>query len=169
MSLSASLIPEFDQEMGNTRRALERVPSERFSWKPHERSYSLMELVNHLARLPGWGTATIETDSMDLDPEMGGFVPPPPAGTIQQVLAAFDGGVAGFRAALVSATDEELMRPWTLLNSGQPILTLPKAAVLRSFVLNHMIHHRGQLTVYLRLNDLPVPGLYGPSADEQGM
>jgi uncharacterized damage-inducible protein DinB len=169
MGMSASILPEFDQEMANTRRTLERIPQERFSWKPHEKSYSFMELANHLARLPGWGAATVRTDSLDLDPESGEFVPPPPEDTLAGVLAAFDEGVADFRAALGAATDEELVRQWSLLHSGETLLTMPRIAVLRGMILNHMVHHRGQLTVYLRLNDLPVPALYGPSADEEGM
>jgi uncharacterized damage-inducible protein DinB len=169
MSLSASLLPEFDQEMGKTRTTLERVPDEKFGWKPHEKSFSFMELANHLARLPEWGTATLITDSMDLDPEKGEFVPPPPVETAEEVLALFDDGVAAFRSALEGASDEDLMEPWTLSNGGQELFTMPRLAVIRGMILNHTVHHRGQLTVYLRLNDLPVPPLYGPSADEGGM
>ena len=166
MSLSSSLLPEFDQEMANTRRALERVPREEFDWTPHEKSYSFMELANHLARLPGWGAATVRTDSLDLDPAMGEFVPPAPREDPEGVLAVFDESVADFRAALEAASDESLLEPWTLFRSGIALLTMPKLAVVRGLVLNHIIHHRGQLTVYLRLNDIPVPALYGPSADE---
>jgi uncharacterized damage-inducible protein DinB len=137
------LLPEFDQE----------------------KSFSFMEMANHLARLPGWGAATLETDSMDLDQ----FVPPPPAGTQEGVLASFDQNVSGFRRALEEASDEELMKPWTLLQGGRELFTMPRMTVLRLMILNHIVHHRGQFTVYLRLNDLPVPALYGPSADEGGM
>jgi uncharacterized damage-inducible protein DinB len=169
MSLSASLLPELDQEMAHTRKALERVPAEKFSWRPHDRSYSFMELANHLARLPGWGAQTIGSESLDLDPDAGEFQPPPPAETPGGVLDAFDQSVAGFRRALEGATDEDLMRPWTLLHGGKELFTMPKVGVLRGMILNHIVHHRGQLTVYLRLNDLPVPAIYGPSADETGM
>ena len=165
MSLGAALLPEFDQEMGKTRTTLERAPRENFGWRPHEKSFSFMELANHLARLPGWGTGTLRTESMDLDE----FVPPPPADTPEGVLAIFDRNVAEFRGALESASDEELLKPWTLLKGGRELLTMPRLAVLRGLILNHILHHRGQLTVYLRLNDLPVPALYGPSADETGM
>jgi uncharacterized damage-inducible protein DinB len=165
MSLSAALLPEFDQEMGKTRTTLERAPRDRFGWKPHEKSFSFMELANHLARLPGWGTWTLSTESMDLDE----FVPPPPADTPEGVLATFDRNVGEFRGALEGASDEDLLKPWTLLKGGQELLTMPRLAVLRGLILNHILHHRGQLTVYLRLNDLPVPALYGPSADETGM
>lgn len=164
MSLSKMLLPEFDQEMAKTRTVLERTPDDRFSWKPHEKSFSFMEMANHLARLPGWGAATLGTDSMDLDH----FVPPPPAQTREGVLASFDQNVSGFRRALEGAGDEALMKPWTLLQGGRELFTMPRLAVLRSLILNHIVHHRGQFTVYLRLNDLPVPALYGPSADEGG-
>lgn len=169
MSLSSTLLPEFDLEMAKTRTALERTPGDKFSWKPHERSFSFMELANHLARLPGWGAATLKTESIDLDPEKGEYVPPPPAETPEGVLAAFDQGVAEFRSALVGASDEDLMKPWTLFHGGQELFTMPRLAAVRAMILNHILHHRGQFTLYLRLNDLPVPALYGPSADEGGM
>jgi uncharacterized damage-inducible protein DinB len=103
---------------------------------------------------------------MDLDPEKGEFVPPPPALTPEGVLALFDQNVEEFRRGLEGATDSDLMQPWTLLNGGEELFTMPRAGVLRGMILNHIVHHRGQLTVYLRLNDVPVPALYGPSADE---
>jgi uncharacterized damage-inducible protein DinB len=106
---------------------------------------------------------------MDLDPEKGEFVPPEPQESKEGVLATFDQAVAGFREALEKATDEEMMKPWSLLQSGTTLFSMPRIAVIRGMILNHLIHHRGQLTVYLRLNDLPVPAIYGPSADEEGM
>lgn len=169
MSIAASILPEFDQEMAKTRTTLERVPEEKFSWKPHEKSFSFMQIANHIARLPEWGIATLSTESMDLDPEKGEFVPPAPQESTEGILAAFDEGVTEFRAALEKITDEELMQPWTLLQAGQTLFSMPRIAVIRGMILNHIIHHRGQLTVYLRLNELPIPALYGPSADEQGM
>lgn len=169
MSLSSALLPEFDQEMAKTRVSLERVPTESFDWKPHERSFSFMDLANHLARLPLWGAATLTTESLDLDPEVGGFEMPPPDESCDTVLASFDKNLAEFRAALAEAGDEDLMRPWALLNAGEELFTMPRIAVIRGMILNHMVHHRGQLSVYLRLNDIPVPALYGPSADEGGM
>lgn len=169
MSLGATMLPEFDQEMAKTRSTLERIPDELFSWKPHEKSFSFMQMANHLARMPGWGAATLQTDSMDIDPEKGEFVPPPPAETIADVLAAFDKSVAEFRGVLSECSDEALMTDWTLLMGGEELFTMPRVAVVRGMIINHIIHHRGQLTIYLRLNDLPVPGLYGPSADEGGM
>ena len=169
MSHSFALLPEFDEEMAKTRKALERAPGDKFSWKPHEKSFSFMELANHLARLPGWGAATLRTESMDLDPEKGEFVPPPPSETPEGVLADFDRNVSEFRSALEEASDEDLVKTWTLKHGGQELFTMPRLAVVRGMILNHIIHHRGQFTLYLRLNDLPVPALYGPSADEGGM
>ncbi len=166
MRMSAALLPEFDQEMANTRRTLERVPGEKFAWKPHEKSYSLKQLANHLARVPSWGAALLKTDSMDLDPEKGEFVPPPAEDTVDGVLAAFDQAVAEFRAALEASNNEEMLKVWTLHNAGKTLFSMPRVAVVRGMIMNHMVHHRGQLTVYLRLNDVPVPALYGPSADE---
>ena len=166
MSISAALMPEFDQEMAKTREALERVPTDRFGWKPHEKSFSIGELANHMARLPGWGAATMTTESMDLDPEAGEFEAPEPVETAEELLELFDTQAAGFRAALAEAGDEAMMASWTLSNGGEELFTMPRVAVIRGMILNHLVHHRGQLTVYLRLNDLPVPGLYGPSADE---
>jgi len=169
MALSDGLLPEFDQEMAGTRKTLERVPEEKFDWKPHEKSTALGGLATHLANLPWWAVITIEQDSLDLAPP---GAPPPriePARSRQEVLEAFDRNVAAARAAIAGASDGEWLKPWTLLSGGNEIMTLPKLAVLRSFVLNHNIHHRAQLGVYLRLNDVPVPSLYGPTADEGGM
>jgi uncharacterized damage-inducible protein DinB len=163
------MLPEFDQEMRNTRVTLERITDALMDWKPHTKSFSFGELGNHLARLPGWGAATLTTESMDIDPEKGEFVPPPVAETVEGILAVFDESVAAFRGAFEEVSDADLMVPWTLLHGGNEIFTMPRIAVIRGMILNHIIHHRGQLTMYLRLNDLPVPALYGPSADEEGM
>ena len=168
MSMTAGMLPEFDQEMKNTRVTLERMTDELLGWKPHDKSFSFQDLGNHLARLPGWGTATLERTSLDLNPEMGDFTPPPVAETVDEILGFFDQNVEAFRRALEGASDEDLMMPWTLLHSGEEIFTMPRIAVIRGMILNHIIHHRGQMTVYLRLNDLPVPAVYGPSADEGG-
>jgi len=165
MAMSSALLPEFDKEMANTRRTLERVPDDRFSWKPHEKSSEMGALASHLARLATWASLTITGDSFDLAP---GGVPArfQPLESNKALLETFDAGVAEARAAIANASDEVFMGPWTLLSNGQTLWTMPRAAVLRGFVFNHMIHHRAQLGVYLRLNDLPVPSIYGPSADE---
>ncbi|MGH9662094.1 MAG: DinB family protein [Bryobacteraceae bacterium] len=163
MSISASLLPEFDMETANTRKALERIPDEKLAFRPHPKSWNLAELATHLAQLPYWAAVAIETDSLDM-------ATAPPSSTAEgsraELLALFDRNVAAARAALAGASDERLLGSWSLLHGARRILTRPRLAVLRDFVLSHSIHHRGQLTVYLRLNDIPVPAIYGPSADE---
>ncbi|MBO0720927.1 MAG: DinB family protein [Blastocatellia bacterium] len=166
MSISESILPEFDQEMASTRKTLERVPDDRFDWKPHEKSSALGALVTHLSNIPGWTTMTIEQDELDVAPPGEPAFRNEPVKSQQEALSIFDTNIAAARAALAGASDELLLKPWTLLSGGHTILTLPKIAVIRTFVMNHLIHHRAQLGVYLRLNDLPVPSVYGPSADE---
>jgi uncharacterized damage-inducible protein DinB len=166
MALGQSLLPEFDHEMSNTRKTLERVPEEKFDWKPHEKSFAMGPLATHLATLPTWATTIIETESLDLQPE---GAPPPKAEPVksrEELLTRFDRNVAAARASLDGASDEDLFKPWTLLSNAKTILTLPRIAAIRGFVMNHNVHHRAQLGVYLRLNDIPVPSIYGPSADE---
>jgi uncharacterized damage-inducible protein DinB len=169
MSISASLLPEFDQEMANTRKALERIPDDKFDWKPHEKSGTMGWLANHLANLPSWTVYTINQDSLDLAPADGESFKWEGKGSRQELLEVFDQNVAAARDAIAGASDEELFKPWSLLKGGVTLMTLPKIAVLRGFMMNHIIHHRGQFTVYLRLNDIPVPSIYGPSADEGAM
>ena len=166
MPLNQSLLPEFDHEMANTRKTLERVPEGKFDWKPHEKSFSMGALATHLATLPSWGVVTIQQDSFDLAPGGDDLPKNEPVKSVKDLLARFDSNVAATRAALAEASDEELLKPWTLLKAGQTIFSLPRVAALRSFVMNHNVHHRAQLGVYLRLNDVPVPSIYGPSADE---
>jgi len=168
MSISQALLPEFDHEMANTRKSLERVPEDKFGWKPHEKSMPMGNLAVHLATLPGWTVQTLQQESLDLAPPDGEPFKLPEAKNTKEVVAMFDQNVADARAALAEATDEQLMKPWSLLMTGKTIFTLPRVAVLRGFVMNHSIHHRAQLGVYLRLNDVPVPSIYGPSADEGG-
>lgn len=166
MPLSAALLPEFDQEITSTRKTLERVPENKFGWKPHEKSGAMGWLAAHIANLPGWLVMTMKQDSLDLAPGGVQVQPPPPPKSSQELLATFDKNVKEARAALAAASDAELMKPWSLLNNGTVMMTLPKAAVVRSFIMNHLIHHRAQLGVYLRLNNIAVPAIYGPSADE---
>jgi uncharacterized damage-inducible protein DinB len=162
MALVEALLPEFDREMSTTRTVLERVPEERFDWKPHVKSYSLGELAGHIANLPTWGEETLTKSELDL---AGGQRPSaPPSKAV--MLDNFDRHVAAVRAALAGKSDAELMAMWTLKRNGKTIFAMPKTTVLRSMVLSHVIHHRAQLTVYLRLLDIPVPSIYGPSADE---
>lgn len=163
MSLAEKLLPEFDHEMSGTRRVLERVPLERYDWAPHAKSFSLGRLANHLAGLLRWGSGAMSTREFDF--AQGGYTPSN-FRTRDELLAGFDANLAATRAAIAGAQDAAFHEPWTLRNGEHVIFTLPRAAVLRSMVFNHNIHHRGQMTVYLRLLDVPVPGLYGPSADE---
>ena len=166
MALNAALLPEFDQEMANTRKTLERVPDNKFSWKPHEKSGAMGWLAGHVANIVGWTSFTLQQDSLDLAPGGVQMQPPPAPKNNKELLAEFDKNVKDARSALSAATDAQLMKPWSLLNNGNVLMTMPKAAVLRTFVMNHLIHHRAQLGVYLRLNNVPVPATYGPSADE---
>lgn len=166
MAIAHSLLPEFDMEMANTRKTLERVPDEKFEFKPHPKSGSMGWLAGHLANLPLWAVMTLKDDTLDIAPAGGPPFKLPEIKNRKQALEVFDQNVADAKKGIATATDEQLMRPWSLLKTGQTIMTMPKIAVLRSFVLNHIIHHRAQMGVYLRLNDIPVPSIYGPSADE---
>jgi uncharacterized damage-inducible protein DinB len=167
MSVAGSMLPEFDHEMASTRRTLERVPGARMDWAPHEKSMRTADLATHIANLPTWVGITLSRDRFDVAPV--GEAPPRAArlSSAADLVAAFDRNVKAARAALAAADDATLASPWTLLAGGETVFTMPRAAVLRSFVMNHLIHHRAQLTVYLRLSGVPVPALYGPSADEQ--
>jgi uncharacterized damage-inducible protein DinB len=156
------LLPQFDREMSTTRKVLERVPDEHFGWKPHAKSYSLGELASHIAGLPAWATETLGSSMYDI----GDGRSTVPASSRSELLSTFDANASAARQALSSSSDAGLKAVWTLKRHGTPIFSMPKDAVLRSFVLSHLIHHRGQLSVYLRLLDLPVPSIYGPSADE---
>ena len=162
MPLVDALLPEFDHEMTVTRKLLERVPEDRFDWKPHQKSMSLGQLAQHVATSPMWGRETLTKTEVDVSQPEG----LPPAITRAELLARFDEHVRETRAALANQGDGELMAPWALKRNGQTIFSMPRAAVWRSFVLSHLVHHRGQLSVYLRMNDVPVPSMYGPSADE---
>jgi uncharacterized damage-inducible protein DinB len=163
MPLVDALLPEFDHEMTTTRKVIERVPEDKFDWKPHAKSFSLGALATHVANLPTWGTETLTKSEIDLPAAQ------PPLAALPsktELMAVFDRNVAAARAALAGKTDAELLAIWSLKRGGRTLFSMPKTAVLRSFVLSHVIHHRGQLSVYLRLLDVPVPSIYGPSADE---
>ncbi|MFL5578160.1 MAG: DinB family protein [Gemmatimonadaceae bacterium] len=165
MTIAHSLLPEFDQEMATTRTLLERVPEDRASWKPHAKSKSLGELAAHVANLPSMAPRTIFQTEVDMSPPGGPASSPPRFTSTAALLATFDEHVRQARTAIAGAADHELQVPWSLKNGGHTIFTLPRAAVLRSMLLNHIIHHRGQLSVYLRLVDVPLPPIYGPTAD----
>lgn len=164
MSISAALLPEFDNEMATTRKTLERVLDDKLSWKPHEKSMSLGQLATHIAELPGWGVAGLSADTYDLSTHK-----PWQGGSREELLAVFDKNVAASRAAIAGASDEKYMSNWSLTHGEKTFMTMPKVAVVRVFMMNHIIHHRGQLSVYLRLTGASVPSIYGPSADEGQM
>ena len=165
MPLVDALLPEFDHEMATTRRLLDRVPDGALGWKPHDKSMALGHLSGHLANILVWCTTVLETTTFDLADAEGLRGSPPPSRAA--LLKDFDGKLANARASLIKRTDAELLAPWTLKKNGDVVFTLPRISALRSFVMNHSIHPRGQLTVYLRLQDVPLPPVYGPTADEQ--
>lgn len=169
MAISASLLPEYDHEMANTRKTLERIADDKFDWKPHAKSFSLGALATHLSNIPSWAVLALEKDSFDMAPPGAPLPRTEQAKSRREVLETFDKNVAAARAAIAAASDTTFLQNWSLLSGGKRVLTLPKVAVVRSFVMNHTIHHRAQLGVYLRLNDIPVPAVYGPSADENPM
>jgi uncharacterized damage-inducible protein DinB len=166
MTIGQSLLPEFDQEMQNTRKTLERAPEEKWNWKPHDKSGTVEWLASHIATMPGWTAMTLSSQEFDYAPVGAPAYQPPKINNRKELLAVFDKGVAEARAALAKASDAEMLKDWTLLAGGKTIFTLPRVACLRTMIFNHIIHHRAQLTVYYRLLGIPVPGLYGPSADE---
>ena len=165
MAMSQALLGEFDYEMANTRKTLERIPDSKWDYKPHPKSGSLGWLVNHIILFPGWLADMLKSESFDFAPG-GKPVEMPSSKNRKEALAIFDEGVKTAHDALSKATDEQLMKVWSLLNNGQPVFTMPRVAVYRGMIMNHLIHHRAQLCVYYRLNDVAVPGLYGPSADD---
>ena len=165
MALRDTLLPEYDAEMANTRKCLERLPDEKLGFKPHGKSWPMGSLASHLARIPTWAHYTLTMPELDLAAHQAPDQNTPFTSTAA-LLSAFDRHVAEGRAAIASAGDDVMAQPWTLKMGSQVFFTLPKAAVLRTFVFSHLVHHRAQLTIYLRLNDIPVPGMYGPSADE---
>jgi uncharacterized damage-inducible protein DinB len=163
MPINQAFLGEFDFEMAGTRKTLERVPEDKFGWAPHEKSMKMGKLAMHLAEMPGWVKETIDKDEIDIT----GYVGPPDCKTRKEVLELFDKNVKAARAALAAANDDSIwMKTWAMKKDGKVAFSMPKVAVIRSFVFNHNVHHRAQLGVYLRLNSIPVPAIYGPSADE---
>ncbi len=165
-SMTGALAAELEREAAVTRRLLERVPGDRLDWQPHARSMTLGRLTGHIAELAFWGRATLERPQVDLaeDPDRRGAT----AESVDRLLVEFDRNLAGFQEALGACSDEQLLEPWRLVRGEQVIFAAPRVAALRGFVLSHMIHHRGQLSVYLRLLDVPLPQIYGPTADDRG-
>jgi uncharacterized damage-inducible protein DinB len=165
MSYAETILPEFEQETAKTRKVLERVPEDKLDWRPHPRSNTIGWNANHLADIPKWVEMTLTTTSLDIAPE-GKPQQSPKLKKRQEILEQFDRNVAAAKKALAAVKDADVGQGWSLLQGGKPLFTMPRSVVLRNFVLNHMIHHRAILCVYLRMNDIPVPGMFGPSGDE---
>jgi uncharacterized damage-inducible protein DinB len=166
MSIADLLLPEFDIEIATTRRVLERVPGDQGTWKPHPKSFALGHLAQLVARMPGWATMMMTRTELDIAPVDG-----PRQGytfeATETLLAEFDRGAAEGRAAIAAATDEDFRVEWTLKAAGHAVDVKPRYLMLRTSMLNHLVHHRAQLGVYLRLLEVPVPSMYGPTADER--
>src|SRR4029079_6404300 len=165
-NIAAGLIKELEQEAAVTRKLLERVPAEKFDWKPHQKSMPMHRLATHVAEMHGWTKPTV--DDPELDFAKMDYKPFEPK-TTEELVAHLDKNVNEAIEAWKTASDEAWFEDWSLRNGEQIYFTIPKIAVMRGMVLNHIVHHRGQLSVYLRLNDIPVPAMYGPSADEGQM
>lgn len=169
MTIAQSMLPEFDHEMASSRKLLECVPEGNNDWKPHPKSMTLGRLAGHVAELVGWGGTTLTTSELDFAPVGGPSFQPTFFTTRAATLKIFDDNVAFTRAELQKVSDADLMVTWTLKSGGKQLLSMPRIALLRSMVMNHIIHHRAQLGVYLRLLDIAIPGAYGPSADDKPM
>jgi uncharacterized damage-inducible protein DinB len=164
MPIKDALLPEFDNEMATTRRLLERVPLDQSSWKPHAKSMTLGQLVAHIVDIPAWVGSIVNSSSFDM--AAGGSQTPPSYASTAELLAAFDKSASLARGAIDSKSDAEMMSAWSFVNGSKVMATMPKLGVFRSVLLNHLIHHRGQCSVYVRMKDAKVPSIYGPSADD---
>ena len=164
MTMAQALVAEFAQEAQATRKMLERVPGDKLDWQPHEKSMTLGRLASHIADLPEWVTTITGKDETDI----GGDYEPWIAASTEELVEKFDQCVASFKETLGDLSDQALLQSWTLRNGETEIFTIPKVAALRGFVMSHSFHHRGQLSVFLRLLDVPLPQVYGPTADERG-
>lgn len=167
MPISALLLPEFDAEIATTRKVLERVPDDRIEWKPHAKAFPMGHLAQLVAMIPGWTTFVVTKSEFDIAPKEGPtavyeFQP------VSKLLALFDRSVADARPLLAGISDAALQEPWTLKAAGQTVSTMSRYMVLRTLMLNHLVHHRAQLGVYLRLTEQKVPQMYGPTADDKG-
>ncbi|MGH9449445.1 MAG: DinB family protein [Terriglobia bacterium] len=168
MKIADLFLEELERESAGTRRVLERVPEGRNDWKPHEKSMALGYLAGLVASMPGWIPMMVNKGSMDIASPEGAKYKPQAWATGKDLVRLLDQSLAEARAALKDATDEHLMKPWKFVVGGHVVSEMPRYVMIRDSVLNHMAHHRGQLTVYLRLCGAPVPAIYGPSADEGG-
>jgi uncharacterized damage-inducible protein DinB len=163
MAIIDSILMELDQEAKTTQRVLDRVPGDKLTWKPHAKSYSLGQLAMHIAVAQGRLAAIILKDTHDIG---AGPAPPPQPGSQKEILEAFSQSTANAKESLRQLDDSRLIVNWTLTKDGRVLISAPRAAFIRSILMNHIYHHRGQLSLYLRLLDVPVPSIYGPSADE---
>jgi uncharacterized damage-inducible protein DinB len=167
MTFSEILLPEFDAEKASTRKVLEAVPEEKFGWRPHAKSFPMRELAGHVAEVLSWTSDVLRRERFEVTsanpPENASFKP----SSVQQMLEKFEQWSAQARADLAAATDEAMLQEWVMTWDGYEIIRMPRYHAIRKWSLNHLVHHRAQLGVYLRLNDVKVPGTYGPSADEQ--
>jgi uncharacterized damage-inducible protein DinB len=161
MSYADALLPEFDQEMANTRKVLELVPDDKLDWKAHPDMHTIGWNANHLGEIPGWVEGILTQLSWDIAPAEGPRYESPQLASRNAILQLFDQNVAAARQAIHNVQEEDLDVPWSLLANGEPLFTMPRRAIIRTFVINHLIHHRAHLCVYLRLNEIPVPGMYG--------
>lgn len=164
-AIAKSVLADLDQELDNTRKVLSRIPEAHLGYRPHEKSWPLQHLATHIADFGEWGVITLATDVLNFADPMPPKTASPTTG--EEFVARFNEKMAKFQEMLSATTDAHLMETWTMKNGDDVIMAMPRIAVLRSMIVNHMIHHRAQLTMYFRLLDVPVPGLYGPSADEQ--
>jgi uncharacterized damage-inducible protein DinB len=164
MALKDALLPEFDHEMAVTRRVLERVPWQDVDWKPHPKSMSLGALSSHLTSVLEWALIILKDSGFNLTEPPRTDVP---YQSVEELLAGFDKNVRAVRDLIANMSDAQFLEPWTFKDKGKEVFTMPRIGTLRNFTLNHTIHHRGQLSVYLRLRNVPVPAMYGPTADER--
>lgn len=166
MGLIETFLNEFEHEAGTTRKLLERLPDDRLGFQPHPKSFTMGALATHIVNMVRWGAVTVKEDSFDVAPEGAAPYKEEPLPSSAALVAQFDANLAAFREALKASSDEALAAEWKLLAGGKTVMSMPRGMVLRSMILNHHIHHRGQLSVYVRMCDVPVPAIYGPSADE---
>ena len=165
MTIAQMLVPEFDHEMATTRTLLERVPENAADWKPHPKSMSLGHLASHIASMPGWVDQILTEPELDFATPAGATLATPKFESTRALVEMFDRNVKTARARISGTSDADMGIAWALRNGEHRIMSMPRAAVLRSFIMSHVIHHRGQLSVYLRLRDVPLPSIYGPTAD----
>ena len=163
MNFSKTLLPEFEEEMKNTRKLLECVPDGKFDYQPHQKSMTLGRLASHVAEMPSWVKTTLETELLEMNAGFKPFI----AQSRAELLQTFDKGVSEAREKIQAATEEDWKKIWTFKYEGQTYISAPRSDVMRGSVMNHLIHHRAQLGVFLRLNNVAIPGMYGPSADDQ--